>query len=298
MFKPLLSSPVLDSTERTWKAGILFQFLWGTIVIVTLMEAVDCLLLPQNSIRWLAITLVMDATGLSCLALNRQGRTQLASYLLLGLVFTLTMALAWTAGGMESPAIQLLPFIPLLGGLLLSWRAGLLIGVCCALFELGLVLAAKTGVLPASAVHNTLISKWSSSCFIIAMLLQLQYLAVSGINKALKAAQEELLHRQQTEAALRNSEAFRKRIFESSHMPIVVMDAVTLHYLECNMAAVQIYRQASREETLGKTPLDVSAPEQYDGTPSLEKMRFYVTQALVENTVMFEWRHRRPGGEI
>jgi PAS domain S-box-containing protein len=241
---------------------------------------------------------VIDAFGCWCLVLNFRGRTQAASYLLLGLIFTLTMTLAWTAGGIEAPVIQLLPFIPLLGGLLLSWRAGILIGVFCALFELGLILAAKTGVLPASAVHNTLVSRWSSSCFIIAMLLQLQYLAVKGINKALKAAQEELAHRQQMEAALRSSEAFRQRIFESSRMPIVVMDAETLRYLDCNPAAAQIYGFNSPEHCLGKSVQDVSAPLQYDGTPSAAKTRFYVEQAVAKGAVVFEWRHRRPDGEI
>ncbi len=102
----------------------------------------------------------------------------------------------------------------------------------------------------------------------------------------------------QDSKALQESEAFRRRIFESSRLPIVIMDAETFRYIDCNQAATEIYRFASREETLQKTPLDVSAPFQYDQTPSAEKALFYIRQALSEGMAVFEWRHQRPDGEI
>jgi PAS domain S-box-containing protein len=83
--------------------------------------------------------------------------------------------------------------------------------------------------------------------------------------------------------ALRESESFRRRIFESSRIPIIIMDAKTLRYIDCNPAAVEIYHFDSREETLGKTPQDVSAPMQYDNTPSAEKALFFINQARRRN---------------
>jgi PAS domain S-box-containing protein len=117
---------------------------------------------------------------------------------------------------------------------------------------------------------------------------------------------EQLLHitwrditgRKRAEEALQESEAFRKRVFDSSPVAMVVMDATTFQYLDCNLAAVEIYRLSSREETLGKNPLAVSAPVQYDGTPSSEKVPLFIGQALAEGSVVFEWRHQRPGGEV
>ena len=97
---------------------------------------------------------------------------------------------------------------------------------------------------------------------------------------------------------LQESEEFRRRVFDSSRLAIVVMDAVTFKYIDCNPATVQIYRLASREEVLGKTPLDVSAPVQYDGTPAAEKAQYYIDKALAENEVFFEWLHQRPDGEV
>jgi PAS domain S-box-containing protein len=99
-------------------------------------------------------------------------------------------------------------------------------------------------------------------------------------------------------AALRESEAFRKRVFESSPIAIVIMDAATDRFIDCNRAAVEVYGFASREDTLGKTPQEVSAPTQYDGTPSAEKARLYIAEAQAQGSVVFEWRHQRANGEI
>jgi PAS domain S-box-containing protein len=108
----------------------------------------------------------------------------------------------------------------------------------------------------------------------------------------------DVTERKRAEEALLESDAFRKRVFDSSRVPIVVMDGETLRYIDCNPAAVAIYRSPSVVETLGKTLTDVSAPMQYDGASSPKKIRFYADKALAEGMVVFEWRHQRPNGEI
>ncbi len=97
---------------------------------------------------------------------------------------------------------------------------------------------------------------------------------------------------------LKRSDAFRERVFENSHLPIVVMDGETFTYLDCNAAAAAIYRFASREETLAKTPFDVSAPTQYDGLRTPEYLLEHFERARTEGQGVFEWRHQRPDGEI
>ncbi|MCK4507494.1 MAG: PAS domain-containing sensor histidine kinase [Desulfuromonadales bacterium] len=81
-------------------------------------------------------------------------------------------------------------------------------------------------------------------------------------------------------------------------MPIVVMDAKTHKYVDCNQASIAIYGYLSKEDLFGKTPMDVSAPLQYDGTPSPEKAVFYINKALQNGSVVFEWKHQRPNGEL
>ncbi len=97
--------------------------------------------------------------------------------------------------------------------------------------------------------------------------------------------------------ALQDSEAYNKVLFQESHIPIVVMDPQTYTISDCNMAAVRIYGCDTREDVLGKSPADFSAPLQYDGTPSAEGLRSmresYNAQA---GPLSFQWRHRRPDG--
>ncbi len=114
----------------------------------------------------------------------------------------------------------------------------------------------------------------------------------------LHATVKDISAQKHSEEKLRIGEEFRNRVFESSRMPIVVMDAKTYEYLDCNPAAVEIYRFPAKEELLGKTPLDMSAPVQYDGTPSERKALQFIGQAIAQGSAVFEWRHQRPDGEI
>ena len=88
----------------------------------------------------------------------------------------------------------------------------------------------------------------------------------------------------------------RALTFDRTTLPRVVMDVATLRFIECNPAAVAVYGHADAAETLGLTPVDVSAPVQYDGTPSAELVPELVARALEDGAVAFPWRHRRPDG--
>ena len=69
--------------------------------------------------------------------------------------------------------------------------------------------------------------------------------------------------------------ALRTRLFDSSHVPMVVIDPVDASFIDCNAAAVRIYGFGGRDEVLGKTPLAVSAAVQYDGRPTPRAARQY-----------------------
>jgi PAS domain S-box-containing protein len=112
------------------------------------------------------------------------------------------------------------------------------------------------------------------------------------------AVSRDITERKKIEKALQESLAFNKRIFEFSPVPMVIMDISTFEYVDCNNACVQIYGFGSKEATLGKTPLHVSAEKQYDGTPSSEKAIAYINQAMKDGYVIFEWLHQRPDGSL
>ena len=132
----------------------------------------------------------------------------------------------------------------------------------------------------------------SSGAYLPVLQISMLVMCLAGMVPAIV-----LRERDQKAADLSASEAFSKRVFDASRMPIVIMDAATLAFVDGNPAALQIYRLATRDELLGKTPLDVSAPVQYDGTPSPEKGRRYIEQARTQGSVVFEWLHQRPDGQ-
>lgn len=99
------------------------------------------------------------------------------------------------------------------------------------------------------------------------------------------------------EQALEESIALRRRIFDSSRVPIAVIDPEQLSYVDCNPAAAAAYGFSSREETLATHLLDVLAAEQYDGRSAAEVARGHIEEALAAGAVTVEWRHRRPSGE-
>ncbi|EIJ42171.1 PAS domain S-box [Beggiatoa alba B18LD] len=104
--------------------------------------------------------------------------------------------------------------------------------------------------------------------------------------------------RKQTELALRESESYNKILFAGSYIPLIVLDPDTKCFIDCNTAAVNIYGFKQREEVLGKTPLDVSAPYQLDGSPSALIAYAHLEQCIINQYHVFEWQHQRTNGEL
>ncbi len=99
------------------------------------------------------------------------------------------------------------------------------------------------------------------------------------------------------QATLERSAAYNKRVYQDSPVPIVIIDPA-IGIVDCNMAAVRIYGFQTRDEVLGRMPLDFSAPTQYDGTDT-QTAGEEITRSIVEHGIAnFLWRARRATGEI
>lgn len=109
---------------------------------------------------------------------------------------------------------------------------------------------------------------------------------------------QDVTERKLIENALHQSVAYNKLLFADSRVAMVVVDAATGRYIDCNQAAVEIYGLPDRESVIGRTPLDVSDVRQYDGEESATAVRDKVDYALRHGSLTFEWRHRRPDGKV
>lgn len=136
----------------------------------------------------------------------------------------------------------------------------------------------------------------STIAFLFIGVVGFQILRIN--DRSLRRVEADNLKLKKAEEALKESELFRQNVFNSSKIPIVVMESETFKFIDINEAAIKKYGFLSREEAIGKTPIDVSAPKQYDGTPSSQKVANYIEKAINEDSVVFEWLHQRPNGEF
>jgi len=98
--------------------------------------------------------------------------------------------------------------------------------------------------------------------------------------------------------ALAESEEYARRLFYDSPIPQIVADPHNLVYYDCNQAAAAIHGYKMRQELVGKTTLDLSAPVQRDGSPSAELMAARTIAAKQRGSNVGEWCYQRADGTL
>jgi len=100
----------------------------------------------------------------------------------------------------------------------------------------------------------------------------------------------------EAEQKIRESEEYNKVLYADSRIPMLVLDPESCRFIDGNPAAARIYGLPDMNAVIGKSPIDLSPPRQYDGTPSDIAANEAVKTALERGATIFEWRHRRPDG--
>jgi PAS domain S-box-containing protein len=109
---------------------------------------------------------------------------------------------------------------------------------------------------------------------------------------------DDITERKAERRALEETSLYNEVLFQESHWAIVVVDPATQRISDCNAAAVRIYGCTVRDEVLGKSLLDFSAPLQYDGKPSATAMDAMQRDSSgLSDALAFIWRHVRPDGQ-
>jgi len=105
------------------------------------------------------------------------------------------------------------------------------------------------------------------------------------------------LERTKAEVALKDSEARYRVLVENAPEVVVVFDAETNRFVDCNENACHFFKM-SRSELLHRGPPDVSPPEQADGTPSFGIARGHIQAAMDGGAPVFEWQHLDAEGKV
>jgi PAS domain S-box-containing protein len=95
---------------------------------------------------------------------------------------------------------------------------------------------------------------------------------------------------------LRDSESKHRVLFEDSADATLVVGECG--FVDCNLAAVQMFGYATVADLIALHPADLSPPNQLDGTPSLAGSNQKIATAFLNGQNRFEWLHRRKNGEI
>ncbi len=250
------AAPVFADDETTREARVLHIVAWSFLVIVAGNTVSLMILLPATPLRWVMISAVAFFAGFSALSLNHLGRTHLASFVLLTTLWLLASGNALTAGGIRAPGITAYLCIILAAGLLLGERAGIAMGLVCALSSLALVLLEAQGWLPASQVNHTSLSLWCVLVTFIAIVIVLQRLAVRSVKGALEQARSLLRERKEAEEVIRKSEEKFSKAFRASPDGLAISELKTGRYIEVNEGYCRLYGHP-REQMLGHTSLEL-----------------------------------------
>ena len=89
---------------------------------MTLLEIIDCIVLPQNILRWILIICLYDLVSFGVLLLIRKGLAKSASSVFIGFLILMIFGAAWSAGGIKAPVIQNIPILILGAGLISAGR--------------------------------------------------------------------------------------------------------------------------------------------------------------------------------
>jgi len=95
----------------------------------------------------------------------------------------------------------------------------------------------------------------------------------------------------------RDSERFRKQMFEGSQIATVVVEPDTGTFVDMNQAAIDLYGYQDKAEILGSNIFELSATQKKTDKPITNIVRKVRDKAIKEGNISFEWNHVRPNGE-
>ena len=253
-----LAPPVFEYDDEKTRQAMLINLIGVMCIAFTLIVMAGVLLGGNTPTSTLIIDLVACVMILQFLRWLRSGKVALAG---IGLVtFGLVYLTGVTAniGTIRAPTAAIFVFWVLMTGLLFDLR-GILIGTAAAsLAVLGLIVAENGGWLR-QPTYEVGLTQWVTFTALFGFTSGLTYYIIRGTKIALSLAQKEIEHRNQVEAALKESEQRYRTLVEWTLDPIAVhRDGKTLYV---NPAAIKLFGATSASDLVGKSLLERVHPE-------------------------------------
>ena len=145
---------------------------------------------------------------------------------------------------------------------------------------------------PVKSISNLALSQ--IRLFMI-MIVLLWLLGIAGIAFGAGRINRNLSELWNKDKDLSESEEKYRTLYEASIDAVMLFDEE--RFLDCNRAALAVFKYTNKEDFCSKHPADLSPPTQPDGKDSLAAAQERIQTAMKEGTHSFEWVHRRSNGE-
>jgi diguanylate cyclase (GGDEF)-like protein len=188
----------LATTSRVLRVFTAALVLVGVPLLLAMILAV-----PSMWGRWLTMTICLDGICAAVWMTTARGRVRSAAWLLTCALWVLFTAFAYTAGGLESPAIAAQLVIVVVAGLLLGWRNGVYMAFVAMATVFGFAFLESQGLLPPSVFTQTPWSRALSLASYVILLGILQSVIMLTFTQVRNQAVQDASKRRKAESRLR-----------------------------------------------------------------------------------------------
>ncbi len=211
----ITTSPVFADEEKTYATRLLYMILW-TYMLASPFALLVGIAVPGTLLRWILFNAAVYVTVPPLLYFNSRGYTRFTSWLTILEPWVLLTVMAFTTGGMHSPAINIYPVVVFIAGLILGTKTAIIIVALCGVTFLSLMIFDRAGILTSGILAHTPISLWVTNLVLLAIVVGVQYVVTHTLQNALRKAREEFTEKRKIDEALYESEFRFYSLFKNS----------------------------------------------------------------------------------
>ena len=120
--------------------------------------------------------------------------------------------------------------------------------------------------------------------------------SIDDSKKRIAELERQLEAVKRTALALADSERLYRALFEGTATAVTIRSLEDQTFLDCNAAALRLYRAETAAQLRGSKVTDLSAENQSDGTPTVVALRRHVALSMQNGKQRSEWLARRLDG--
>ncbi len=250
------------------------------------------IIMPESALRYLSIAALFTVVPLLVLVLVRRGSVRRAAILLASATWILATYMCLTSGGILTPAFMMYPVVILGSGILISLRAGIVTTAVSLIASAMMTWMDLSGTLPEPSVRFTPLSIFITLTILLGIILIIQYLITSTLNRALSNARDELESRKNAEQLATRHRSVLSAVLDSTRDLIVAVDS-QMHIIAINAPLVNnVQARTGFRPLVGMSFNEIIPPDRR------ETIREIHQRLLNDEQVTVESQSPREGGVI